>query len=318
MVTLAEIHAAAARIAGAIVRTPLVLLPQTESPFEIYLKDESAQPIHSFKLRGAYNKIAQFSPDQLRRGVIAYSSGNHAQGVAWAARKLGAKAIIVMPGTMPQIKLDATRALGAEVILVGPSSSERREKAETLAAEHGYSIVPPYDDPQIIAGAATCGLEIIEQLPTVNLVVAPVGGGGLIGGVATAIKLTNPRIAVWGAEPALAADAKASFDARSIVEISADDTARTIADGLRTQSLGHLNLQHILAHVDGFVSVTEDEILNAMRLVLTATRIVPEPSGAVALAAALYHADELPPAKQVAVIVSGGNLDPTLRKSLSA
>ena len=236
--------------------------------------------------------------------------------MAWAARRLGAKAIIVMPVTTPAIKREATAALGAEIILVGPASSERREKAEALAVAHGYAIVPPYDDPEIIAGQATCGLEILEQLPTIDLVLAPVGGGGLISGVATAIKLTNPRIQIWGAEPALAADAKASFDARSLVEWPATDTARTVADGLRTQSLGRLNLQHILAHVDGFLCVTEDEILNAMRLVLTATSIVPEPSGAVALAAALYHAHELPPAQQVAVIVSGGNLDPNFCREL--
>ena len=316
MITLADIHAAQQRIAGAVVRTPLVLLPQTESPSEIYLKDESAQPIGSFKLRGAYNKIGQFSPEQLRRGVIAYSSGNHAQGVAWAARRLGAKAIIVMPATTPAIKREATAALGAEIILVGPASSERRLKAEALAAQHGYAIVPPYDDPEIIAGQATCGLEILEQLPTIDLVLAPVGGGGLLSGVATVIKLTNPRIQIWGAEPALAADAKASFDTRSLVEWPATDAARTVADGLRTQSLGRLNLQHILAHVDGMLAVTEDEILNAMRLMLATTSIVPEPSGAVALAAALYHAHELPPAERVAVILSGGNLDPNLRREL--
>ncbi len=316
MITLAEVHAAQQRIAGAVVRTPLVLLPQNESPFEIYLKDETAQPVASFKLRGAYNKIAQLTPAQLERGVISYSSGNHAQGVAWAARHLGSKAIIVMPSTTPELKRAATAALGAEVILVGPSSSERREKAEALAAEHDYSIVPPYDDMDIISGQATTGLEILEQLPTIDLILVPVGGGGLISGLATAVKLTNSRVQVWGIEPDLAADAKASFDAGSVVEWTAADSARTIADGLRTQSIGTLNLQHILAHVDGMLGVSEEEIVNAMRLTLTATSIVPEPSGAVALAAALYHADELPPAKQVAVIISGGNLDPTLRKQL--
>ncbi len=316
MITLAEVHAAQQRIAGAVVRTPLILLPQNISPYEIYLKDETAQPVASFKLRGAYNKIAQFTPMQLQHGVIAYSSGNHAQGVAWAARKLGSKAIIVMPSTTPDRKREATIALGAEVILVGPASSERREKAEALAAKHGYAIVPPYDDPDIIAGQATAGLEILDQLPTVDSILVPVGGGGLISGLATAVKLTNPRVQVWGIEPALAADAKASFDARSVVEWPASDSTRTIADGLRTQSIGTLNLQHILAYVDGMLGVTEEEIINAMRLVLATTNIVPEPSGAVALAAALYHPDELPPAKQVAVIISGGNLDPTLRKQL--
>ena len=201
MVTLADIRAAAARIAPAAVRTPLVHLDParlrafgiTQPLPDIYLKDESAQPIRSFKLRGAYNKIAQLTPQQLAKGVITYSSGNHAQGVAFAARALGSKAVIVMPANSPPIKIKATEALGAEIVFVGPASTERKQRAESLAAQHGYTIVPPYDDPAIIAGQATCGLEILEQLSalhlTPDLILSPVSGGGLLSGVATAVKL---------------------------------------------------------------------------------------------------------------------------------
>jgi threo-3-hydroxy-L-aspartate ammonia-lyase len=351
LITLADIHSAQARIASTAIRTPLVRLNRArlrmagyrelaDTTPSIYLKDESAQPIGSFKLRGAYNKIAQLSPDELRRGVITYSSGNHAQGVAFAARALGSKAVIVMPNNSPQIKQDATRALGAEIVLVGPASSERKQKAEELAALHGYTIVPPYDDPAIIAGQATCGLEILQQLPNVDLVLSPVSGGGLLSGVATAIKLSaaaqneqqnrvpqvsllrpglqdaHPTPQVWGCEPELAADATESFRTRTLVEWPAAKTTRTLCDGLRTQSLGTLNFDHILQHVDGILTVTEAEIRTATRILLQTTNITAEPSGAVTLAAALFHAHQLPPARKVAVIVSGGNLDPALRAEL--
>ncbi len=317
-VTLEEIQSAAARIAGTAVVTPLTQLPGTS----IFIKAESAQPIGSFKLRGAYNMISQLTPEQLRLGVITYSSGNHAQGVAYAARALHAPAVIVMPDNAPQVKVDATRALGAEVVFVGPASSARKLKAEQLAAAHGYTIIPPYDHPHIIQGQATCGLEISHQAPDADLVLSPVSGGGLLSGTATAIKLAaaaglmNPSVKVWGAEPLLAADAKESFDTKTLVEWPASATSRTIGDGLRTQSLGELNFHHILRHVDGIVTVTEDEILAAMRTLLAHTALVPEPSGAVTLAAALFHADELPPSQKTVVILSGGNADPALLESL--
>ena len=320
-IDLDAIRDAARRIAGTAVRTPLTRLA-VDAPFELYVKAESAQPIGSFKLRGAFNTIAQLTPEQLALGVITYSSGNHAQGVAYAARALGSKAVIVMPDNAPQVKIDATRVLGAEVVFVGPASSARKLKAEELAAEHGYTIIPPYDHPQIIAGQATCGLEIAEQLPEVDLVLSPVSGGGLLSGTAAAIKLAaaaglcNAAVQVWGAEPELAADAKESFDTRTLVEWSAAQTSRTLGDGLRTQSLGELNFHHILRHVDGIVTVSEDEILKAMRVLLAHSDLVPEPSGAVTLAAALYHSAELPAARKVVVILSGGNVDPVLLASL--
>jgi threonine dehydratase len=333
LISLAEIHAARERIASTVVRTPMIRMSRarlrmagwpelSDSIPEIYLKDESAQPIGSFKLRGAYNKVRSLSPEQLKRGVITYSSGNHAQGVAYAARALGAKAVIVMPENAPRVKREATAALGAEIVTVGPASTERKLKAEELVAKHGYVMVPPYDDEAIIAGQATCGLEILEQLPSVELVLSPVSGGGLLSGVATGIKLTAEAQGVqapqvWGCEPELAGDAAESFRTKTLVEWPAAKTTRTIADGLRTQSLGERNFAHILRFVDGIVTVTEDEIREALRVILKATAIVAEPSGAVALAAALFHAHELPPARRVVAILSGGNLDPDLRTELA-
>ena len=329
-VALEEIQAAKQRIAGIAVRTPLYRIERArlrmggfpEPEFDLYIKAESEQPIGSFKLRGAYNMVAQLSPEELRRGVITYSSGNHAQGVAYAARALGAKAVIVMPNNAPEVKKAATRALGAEIVEVGPASSERRLKAEELVAERGYAMIPPYDAAQIIAGQATCGLEIVEQLPGVELVISPVSGGGLLSGTAAAVKLavqaglTETDVQVWGAEPELAADAKESFYSKTLVEWPAAKTTRTIGDGLRTQSLGRLNFHHVMQFVDGIVAVSEEEILASMRVMLGATKLVPEPSGAVALAAALFHAGEMPRASKVAVILSGGNLEPQLRDEL--
>ena len=323
-VTLAEIQAAAKRIDGVAVHTPLVRLNLPGSPVEIYLKDEGAQPIHAFKIRGAYNKVSQLSREQLDRGVITYSSGNHAQGVAYAARAMGAKAVVVMPDNAPALKAVAARGYGAEVVFVGPASTARKAKAEELAAEHGYTIIEPYNHPHIIAGAGTCGLEIVQDMPDLDLVIAPVSGGGLLSGTATAVKLAaeaglcNPNIKVFGAEPAVAADAKESYDTRTLVEWPASRTTRTISDGLRTQSLGQLNFEHILRFVDGIVAVSEEETLAAMRVLLTHTDLVPEPSGAVTLAAVLFHADELPQAKKIAVVMSGGNVDPALIETLQS
>jgi threonine dehydratase len=317
LVTLDEIRAAAERIANVIVHTPLVRAPfegiaGRETGREVYLKAESLQPIGSFKLRGAANKILQLSPDEIRRGVITYSSGNHAQGVAYAAREVGAKAVIVMPSNAPAIKRAATLALGAEVVDVGPASSERLAKAEELIAQHGYVVVPPYDDEKIIAGQATCGLEIVEALPDVDLVLSPVSGGGLLSGTATAVKLLRPEARVYGIEPELAADAAESFRTGHIVTWPAELTTRTICDGLRTQSVGQRNFAHIQKYVDGVITVTEAEIRAAMRAIVATARLVPEPSGAVTTAALLFHQHELPPFSNAAAIVSGGNVDPRL------
>jgi threonine dehydratase len=337
LVGIQELQAAAHRIAGTTVRTGLHRIGAetfaaaglAAPKFELFVKAESEQPIGSFKLRGAYNMIASIveqDPSAAERGFITYSSGNHAQGVAYAARAVGAKAVIVMPGNAPMVKREATAALGAEIVLVSNASSDRKRKAEELAEQFGHAMIPPYDDARIIAGQGTCGLEIVEQLEEAAgkpvgegvLLLSPVSGGGLLSGVATAVKLSAPGVKVWGAEPELAADAKESFETKTLVEWPAEKTTRTIGDGLRTQSLGQLNFEHVLKYVDGIVTVSEEEIFAATRFYLQATKLVPEPSGAVTLAAALFHADELPEAERVVVIMSGGNIEAELKERLMA
>ncbi len=312
LVSLATIREAATRIAAVVVKTPLVRAPFDGVAGEIWLKAESLQPIGAFKIRGAANKVLQLTPEEIRRGVITYSSGNHAQGVAYAARAVGAKAVIVMPTNAPAIKRAATIALGAEIVDVGPASSERLAKAEELVRAHGYVVIPPYDDESIIAGQATCGLEIVEQLPDVDLVLSPVSGGGLLSGIAAAVKQLRQGANIVGVEPELAGDAAESLRAGKVVEWPAERTTRTIADGLRTQSLGALNFAHIQAYVDRIVTVTEAEIRAAMRAIVATVRLVPEPSGAVAAAALLFHAAELPPFQKAVAVISGGNVDPAL------
>jgi threonine dehydratase len=316
MVSLQDIRAAQARLIGIAVRTPLLEWTSASDSRKLYLKLENLQPIGAFKLRGAYNKLVSLSDEERRRGVISYSSGNHGQGVAYAARTLGVKAIIVMPGNAPKNKLEATAALGAEVVAVGPSSEERRLRAEQLAAEHGYVIVPPYNDEKIIAGQGTVGLEILEDLPAVETVLVPVGGGGLISGVSAAIKLSNPRMKVIGVEPELAGDAQASLRAGHIVSFPAEQVTETLADGLRTQSIGAINFEHIRAHVDDIVTVTEEEIRQAMQALSGNSKTVAEPSGAVATAAFLFHASDLPFAKIHVAVISGGNIDPEMLREL--
>jgi len=312
LVSLNSILDAAARIAGIAIKTPLVRADFPGVPGKVWLKAESLQPIGAFKIRGASNKILQLTPDQIKRGVITYSSGNHAQGVAYAAREVGAKAVIVMPSNAPAIKRAATLALGAEVVDVGPGSNERLAKAEELVQKHGYVVVPPYDDEQIIAGQATCGLEILESMADVDLVLAPVSGGGLLSGVATAVKRLRPQARVFGVEPELAGDTAESFRTGKIVTWPAELTSRTIADGLRTQSVGERNFAHIRAFVDGIITVTEAEIRAAMRAIVAATRLVPEPSGAVSSAALLFHSAKLPAYSIAVAVVSGGNVAPEL------
>jgi threonine dehydratase len=313
VVTLSDIQSARSRLRGIAVHTPLIEFKlQPEDSRRLFLKPENQQPIGAFKLRGAYNKISSLSENDRRRGVITYSSGNHAQGVAYAARALGVKAVIVMPGNAPAIKRQATAALGAEIVLVGPGSAERQLKAEDLAAQDGYVIVPPFNDEQIIAGQGTIGLEILEDLPDVEAVFAPVGGGGMISGVAAAIKLSKPSVKIIGVEPELAGDAQASFRAGKIVQFPADEVSRTIADGLRTQSIGPINFEHIRRYVDDIVTVTEDEIREAVRSLAANPKTVAEPSGAVAVAGFLFRRDQLPQTKTNVAIISGGNIDPKM------
>ncbi|HEU4414463.1 MAG TPA: threonine/serine dehydratase [Candidatus Angelobacter sp.] len=311
MVTLQDIQQARALLHRVAVRTPLVLC-RLPGERQIFIKPENLQPIGSFKLRGAYNKISSLTAEERKRGVVAHSSGNHAQGVAFAARALGVQATIVMPRTAPPVKLDATRALGAEIVLVGPASEDRIKKAEELEKERGLVPVPPYNDEKIIAGQGTIGLEILEDLSDVDLVLAPVGGGGLISGISTAIKLSNPKARIIGVEPEFAADAQASLRTGKIQSISGESAARTAADGLRSQSIGPINFEHIRRYVDNILTVTEEEIRRAMRHLLFSARVMAEPSGAVTTAAAMFHTAALPASQKTVAVLTGGNIEPQL------
>ncbi len=311
LVGLDAIRAAADVLRGVTIRTPLVAFGAPEDA--LYLKAENLQPIGAFKLRGAYVAIASLSDDERRRGVVTYSSGNHAQGVARAARLLGVPAVVVMPRDAPAVKRTRVAEDGAEIVIVGTASDERQARAESIAAERGLAVIPPYDDDRIIAGQGTVGLEIAEDLPDVATVLVPVGGGGLAAGVATAIKALLPSARVVGVEPELAADARDSLMRGEIVRWSAADVSRTIADGTRTQSLGLRTFAHLRAYLDAIVTVSEAEIAAGVRLAAERSRLVIEPSGALVVAAMAFHAREAGLADRpgpTVGIVSGGNVDP--------
>jgi threonine dehydratase len=311
LVGIDDIRRAAETLRGVALRTPLV--PFGPHDDGVFLKAESLQPIGAFKIRGAYHAIASLPPDARARGVVTYSSGNHAQGVARAARLLDCPAVVVMPSDAPAIKRARVEADGAEVVVVGTASDERQRVAEALADDRGLAIIPPYDDDRIIAGQGTVGLEIAEDLPGVALVLAPIGGGGLAAGVAIAIKALAPRARVIGVEPELAADARESLARGSIVRWPADEVSRTIADGTRTQSIGDRPFAHLRAHLDGIVTVTEAEIAAGVRLAAERSRLVVEPSGALTIAALAYHATEVghdASTGPAVAVVSGGNVDP--------
>ncbi len=311
LVTIDDIRAAAERLRGIALRTPLVAFGPPDA--RQWLKAESLQPIGAFKIRGAYNAISTLSQDERRRGVITYSSGNHAQGVARAAFLLGIPAVVVMPSDAPTVKRERVEADGAEIVTVGTSSDERQRVAETIAAERGLAIIPPYDDDRIIAGQGTVGLEIVEDLPDVAAVLVPIGGGGLASGVAVALKALRPDALVIGVEPDLAADARDSLTQGVIVRWPAADVSRTSADGTRTQSLGVRTFAHLRTLLDGVVTVSEAEIAAGVRLAAERSRLVAEPSGALVVAAMAFHGDELGTAVgagPVVGVVSGGNVDP--------
>jgi threonine dehydratase len=311
LVGLPEIRAAAAVLRGIAVRTPLVPFGRAER--RQWLKAESLQPIGAFKLRGAYVAAASLSAEERSRGLITYSSGNHAQGVARAARLFGVPAVIVMPSDSPALKRARVEADGAEVVIVGTASEERRRVAEEIAAARGLAIIPPYDDPRIVAGQGTAGLEIAEDMPDVAAVLVPIGGGGLASGVAAAIKGLLPHVRVIGVEPELAADARESLAAGRIVEWPAERVSRTIADGTRTQSIGRLNFAHLSAQLDTVVTVSEAEIAGAVRLAAEEARLVVEPSGALTVAAMRFRAAEAGLVGldgPIVGVVSGGNVDP--------
>ncbi len=313
LVTLADIEAAAARIAGAVRRTPLVptQLGRAESP--LWLKAESLQLGGSFKLRGATNAVALLNAEERARGVVTHSSGNHAQALARAAREAGIAVTIVMPTQAPAVKRDATEALGANVVVV--DISERAAVTEQIRAETGAVFVSPYDHPAIIAGQGTIGLEIAQDLSDVASVWVPVSGGGLISGIAAALKATRPHVRLIGVEPELAGDLAEGFAAGRPVTWSSDRTGRTIADGLRVTAVGDLNWHHIHAHVDDVVTVSEAEIRAAMRSTMLEAHLVCEPSGAVGIAGYLAHAGLVGSGPAVAVL-SGGNVEVSLLREV--
>jgi threonine dehydratase len=306
LVTLDDVRAARERIAPVARVTPMIdVSPLAGTP--LWLKCESLQPGGAFKIRGAYNMVAQLTATQRARGVITYSSGNHGQAVAISARALDAPAVVVMPTTAPTIKVDGAKKFGAEVVFAGTTTLQRKARAEEIAAERGLTMVPPFDHQWIIAGQGTLGLEILEQCPNVGTVLVPIGGGGLISGVAAAIKQTRDNVEVIGVEPAGAASMKNAIDAG---EVRTLDHVQTIADGLMAVRPGELNFAHVRRYVNRLVTVEDDEIAAALRWLFTEAKIVAEPSGAATVAAALRPgADYVPP---VVAIISGGNLDPSL------
>jgi threonine dehydratase len=314
LVCIDEIRAAANCLEGVALRTPLVRFARVEP--SLVVKAESLQPTGAFKIRGAYSAISALPPARRARGVVAHSSGNHAQAVAYAAALLGVPATVVVPTNAPAVKVAAAKGFGAQIVTCEPSLTARKATTDRLVSEHGFTPIPPFDHPDVIAGQGTVGLEIAADCPEADLVVCPVGGGGLISGVAAAIRAMNPRAKVVGVEPELAADARDSFRAGHRVAWAPEETQRTVADALRVDQIGELPMKHLLSQVHDIITVTEDEILAAMRLLATGARLVAEPGGAVAVAACLFRSGELPAARQRVAVLSGGNVDPALLASV--
>jgi threonine dehydratase len=310
-VSLAAIEAAAGRLEGIAVHTPLLRLPLDG---EIYVKPESLQRTGSFKFRGAYNALSSTPRAAIERGVVADSSGNHAQGVAAAAALLGVPATIVMPENAAPVKVMRTESWGAEIVRCANSSDERQRVAAEIREERDLEYIPPFDDVRIIAGQGTVGLEIAAALPDVATVVVCVGGGGLVSGVATAVKALCPNARVIGVEPELAADAQQSLREGRIVSWPAADVTRTICDGVRTQALGELTFAVIADLVDEIVTVPEQAVLEAMRWLALEAKLVVEPTGALTLAA--LQTGAFSGAGATVLVVSGGNVDPALAASV--
>ena len=317
-VTLDQIKAARERIKPLALVTPLVDVSAAAGR-ALWLKCESLQPAGAFKIRGAYNMVAQLSADERRRGVVTYSSGNHGQAMALAARELGAPAVVVMPTTAPAIKIEGAKAFGAEIILEGTTSADRRARAEKEAAARGLTMVPPFDHEWIIAGQGTAGLEILEQCPQVAAVVIPIGGGGLAAGVAVAVKQSKPSVRVIGVEPVGAAAMKASIAADHPVTLAKTES---VADGLMPVRPGDLTFAHVKAFVDSVITVDDQQIINAVRWIYEHAKIVAEPSGAASVAAALdgslHRLLSLDRHDPVVAIVSGGNIALEKLRSLCA
>jgi threonine dehydratase len=310
-----QIKAASTRLQGQAHRTP-ILTSRTlneRAGAEVFLKCENFQRGGAFKFRGAFNAISLLSDAERARGVITYSSGNHAQAVALVCRILGAQVHVVMPDNAPATKRAATEGYGAQVIAYDPQTQDRRQIAEALAAEHGYTIVPPYDHPDIVAGQGTAALELFEDLGALDALLAPCGGGGLLSGSAVAAKGMYPTCRVIGIEPEVADDATRSFRTRTLHTVS---NPPTIADGTRTPSLGAVTFPLVLEYVNDMQTVTEAAIIDAVRFLFYRMKLVVEPSGALGVAALLSGA--VPVSGRVGVILSGGNVDaPTMTQILN-
>jgi threo-3-hydroxy-L-aspartate ammonia-lyase len=309
-----DIRAAQQRLRGVAHITPVVTSRTLDEQAgrTVFLKCENLQRGGAFKFRGAYNTISQLVPEARTRGVLAFSSGNHAQGVALAARLLGAPAVICMPDDAPAVKVTATRGYGAEVIFYDRLKDDRDAVARGIAAERGMTLVPPYDDLRIMAGAGTAALELVEHVPDLDAALVPIGGGGLIAGSAIAIHGANPKTRIFGVEPAGADDTLQSLRAGERVGIAPPST---IADGLRVAKPGALTFPVVQRHVEDILVVSDDEILDAVRFALLRLKMVVEPSGAVTLAALLFG--RLPSeVSRVGAIISGGNIDPPVLAGL--
>ncbi len=312
LVTVDDIRAAAELIRPYVVRTPLVPAGWAEEDRPLWIKPENLQPIGAFKARGAFNAIGHLDESVRTRGVVAYSSGNHAQAVAYAAAVYSLPAHIVMPEETPPVKVAATRAHGAEVVLCG--AGQREKVAAEVVERTGGVLVPPFDHPDIIAGQGTIGLEIADDLPAVDNVLIPVSGGGLASGIGTAIKALCPEARVFGVEPELAADTAEGLRLGHRVDWSIEDRNRTIADGLRSQP-SELTFAHLQKVLDGVITVSENEIRAAVRELAHHAHLVAEPSGAVALAA--YRQGSTPPGRTV-MVLSGGNIEPSMLREILA
>ena len=314
-VTLKEIEAAAARIAGVAVETPLLesVLLNARLGGRVLIKPETLQHVGAFKFRGASNRLVQLDGEQRKAGVVAFSSGNHAQGVALAAQMLGMPAIIVMPSDAPTIKVEATRGYGAEIRLYDRLKDNREAIAAEIAETRRAVVVPAFDDLNIIAGQGTAGLELVAQSrakgAALDLVVSPVGGGGLIGGVSTAVKALSPATQVWGVEPTRYDDARQSLEAGRRIAIKPE--IRSLCDALESPCVGEHTFPLIQAHVTGIVDVTDAEVAEAMRYAFRALKLVVEPGGAVGLAA-LLTGKIASQGRTVGLVLSGGNVDPEM------
>lgn len=302
LVSSADIDAAARTLAGVAVRTPL--LPATFLGDGVWLKPEMLQRGGAFKLRGAYNYLSHLALDVRARGVVAPSSGNHAQAVALAAKLFGVPAIVVMPTTVTQAKRAGAERLGARVELAGTTTADRMERALEIARAEGATLVPPYDDPLIIAGQGTVGLEIVQDLPDVATVLVPVGGGGLSAGVAAAVKLHRPAARVVGVEPVGAPKLSRARDAGAPVKL---DRTSSIADGLLAVEIGHLTFAHHRKYIDEVVLVDDASMRRAMRALLDRAKLVAEPSGAITVAAVMEKAVKL--SQPAVLVLSGGNVE---------